>query len=154
MLHVAGFQMNLCFIEEICSMYLNDWKETEFKGMVGDFEGLYIFEENYERDINKALEKEQWKNLNILLASYTYDYYSGNAFVLFEKEGKLYEVNGGHCSCYGLEARGWDLDGSISQWEPEEISIEALEYRIIFGNLGAGEFQEELKDVLKNLKEV
>lgn len=139
-------------------MYLNDWKETEFKGMVGDFEGLYIFEENYERDINKALEKEQWKNLNILLASYTYEDYSGNAFVLFEKEGKLYEVNGCHCSCFGLEQA--DRGGSAnSQWQPEETTIEELEYRLIQGNLGktfkgTNEFADELKIVLDSLKRV
>lgn len=39
-----------------------------------------------------------------------------SSFFLFEKGGKLYEVNGGHCSCYGFE----------NQWCPEETSREAL----------------------------
>lgn len=56
-----------------------------------------------------------WEGINILFASYGEDNYSGNAFVLFEKDGKLYEVNGSHCSCYGLEG----------QFEPEETTLEA-----------------------------
>ena len=53
---------------------------------------------------------------NILLASYTYEDYSGSAYVLFERDGTLYEVVGSHCSCMGLE----------EQWEPEETSVAAL----------------------------
>lgn len=55
----------------------------------------------------------------IHLAWYGYGDYSGSSFVLYEKDGKLYEVNAGHCSCNGLEG----------QWEPEETSIEALRIR-------------------------
>jgi hypothetical protein len=36
--------------------------------------------------------------------------------VIFEKDGKLWEVNGSHCSCYGLEG----------QWQPEETTWEAI----------------------------
>lgn len=39
----------------------------------------------------------------ILIASYDYNNYSGYAFMLFERAGQLYEYQGGHCSCYGLE---------------------------------------------------
>lgn len=42
--------------------------------------------------------------------------YCGSSFVLYEKNGKLFEVNGSHCSCYGLEG----------QWKPEETSWKAL----------------------------
>lgn len=45
--------------------------------------------------------------------------YSGSAHVLFVRDGKLYEVNGSHCSCYGLEG----------QWYPEETSVEAIRAR-------------------------
>ena len=47
----------------------------------------------------------------LLAAAYTYEDYSGSAYVLFERDGKLWCVNGGHCSCYGLEG----------QWTPEEV---------------------------------
>lgn len=58
--------------------------------------------------------------LKILFASYDCGGYDGEAFVLFEKDGKLYEVNGSHCSCYGLEG----------QWDPELTTKEALLMRI------------------------
>lgn len=65
----------------------------------------------------------------ILFATYEYTLYEGDAFVLFERDGKLYEVNGSHCSCYGLEG----------QWEPEETSVAAVRMR---------------KDITKPLHEV
>jgi len=60
---------------------------------------------------------------DIVVAVYESESYEGNAFVLYQKDGKLYEVNGSHCSCYGLE----------NQWKPEETSIEAIAMRPRFG---------------------
>jgi hypothetical protein len=57
----------------------------------------------------------------ILFAWYDRADYSGAALVVFERDGKLYQVNGGHCSCYGLEG----------QWEPEETSAEVLGMRAV-----------------------
>jgi hypothetical protein len=48
-----------------------------------------------------------------------YSYEDGTALVVYQRGGKLYEVNGGHCSCNGLEG----------QWEPEETTPEALSAR-------------------------
>ena len=45
--------------------------------------------------------------------------YEGWSSVIFIKDGVLYEVNGSHCSCYGLEG----------QWRPEETSFKALMFR-------------------------
>ena len=55
---------------------------------------------------------------DILYAEYTYEYYTGSAYVLLQNKftGKLYEVYGGHCSCYGLE----------DQWDMEETSVDFL----------------------------
>src|ERR1035438_2426052 len=58
-------------------------------------------------------------NAMVYLAWYGYGSYDGSSLVLFKKDGKLYEVNGSHCSCYGLE----------DQWEPVETSWEALAMR-------------------------
>jgi hypothetical protein len=55
---------------------------------------------------------------DIIYAGYTYEDYNGAALVVFKKDGKIYENNDGHCSCYGLE-----------DWRPEETSIEALRMR-------------------------
>lgn len=52
----------------------------------------------------------------IIYAAYDTPLWEGYAHVIFIKNGKLYEVNGSHCSCYGLE----------EQWLPEETLLEAL----------------------------
>lgn len=84
---------------------------------------------------------KEYNDINVLLAIYTYEDYDGSAFVLFERNDVLYEVNGGHCSCYGLE----------DQWEPEETSVEALRKRMDDGNLGSGyggNFADDLQKIL------
>lgn len=35
-----------------------------------------------------------------------------SAFIVFERNGEIWEVNGSHCSCYGFEG----------QWEPELVN--------------------------------
>lgn len=101
--------------ERMMSIYLNDWAPdhnyngTGLDGVKSDFK----------------IGDDALVGVEIILASYTYEDYSGDAFVLFRKDGQLFEVNGGHCSCYGLEG----------QWEPEETSVEALRHRLA-GNFG------------------
>jgi hypothetical protein len=85
------------------------------------------------------------QDIKILMAWYDQDYYEGDAFVLFERDGKLYEVHGGHCSCYGLE----------DQWDPEETSVEALNHYMDHGYFGyqdRGERAKQLKGVLYRWK--
>lgn len=65
---------------------------------------------------NFMIDKSALDGVEILYAEYDYEDYSGSAWVLFRKDGKLYEVNGGHCSCYGLE----------DQWEPTLTTVKAL----------------------------
>ena len=55
----------------------------------------------------------------ILIADYQCEDFEGVAFVLFRRDGKLYEVHGSHCSCHGLQ----------DQWEPQEATLEALRMR-------------------------
>ena len=57
----------------------------------------------------------------MVFAAYGGRSYEGSALVVFSRDGKLYEVNGSHCSCYGLE----------DQWSPEETSIGALCMRVL-----------------------
>lgn len=59
------------------------------------------------------------KGATILFGCYNRGDYEGDAFVLFRRGGKLYEVNGSHCSCYELE----------DQWSPEQTSYEQLRKR-------------------------
>ena len=112
-------------------MFLHDWSESGLEGVIEDF----------------GVKEADLIGINVLLASYTYRCYEGNAFVLFEKEGRLYEVNGGHCSCFGLEG----------QWEPDETNIEVLEHRLHQGELGRSydgenEYGQELQLVINKLK--
>ena len=76
---------------------------------------------------------------DILFANYENECYEGYAFVIFRgKDGILYEVNGSHCSCYGLE----------DQWEPEPIVLKELknraEYNIILQNYKVADFLDKL----------
>lgn len=77
-------------------------------GRSSDNDGWYIGPEDRE-----SLFPE---NHRLLIAVYTYESYSGKAFVLYEHDGKLFEVNASHCSCYGLE----------NQFDPEETTWAAL----------------------------
>lgn len=73
---------------------------------------------NYE-EVAASFEEPIAPPDEIVLASYEYGSYDGTAFVLFVRDGKPYEVNGSHCSCYGLEG----------QWTPEETTWPALAMR-------------------------
>ncbi|EPC8411017.1 hypothetical protein ACR3AM_005425 [Bacillus thuringiensis] len=89
-------------------------------------------------------EKEEYiGSLQILLASYDVEGCEGDAFVLFLEDGKMYEVHGSHCSCFGLE----------NQWSPEEVTIEELEFRLKNGG-GSNAWRLELLLVLENLKDI
>lgn len=91
-------------------------------------------------DIISAYEAPQdaLDDANVLIAWYGDGSYCGASFVLYECAGKLYEVNGSHCSYNGLEG----------QWEPEETTWEALSKRN-FGVYYDGE--SEMNDRLKEL---
>lgn len=95
-------------LEEIFNsepVFLNDWEGKTQDEIFDDFQ----------------LEQDKRTGIKILFASYGYANYSGDAFLIFTKDGKLFEVNGSHCSCNGLE----------HDWEPEETSINAIVIRLI-----------------------
>ncbi|WP_165909520.1 hypothetical protein [Shinella sp. JR1-6] len=94
-------------------VYLHDWEDDGEAGMLRDF----------------GIDKSALEGATVIVASYTYECYSGQAFVLFERNGKLFEVNGGHCSCYGLSESDYSGD-TTTQWQPEETSFDALLQRI------------------------
>ena len=77
----------------------------------------------------------------ILYANYSSGCYEGCALVVFKKEGLLYEVNGSHCSCYGLE----------NQWDPEITTKEALLARPEFNLCDySGNVHDDLVEALKD----
>lgn len=109
-------------------MFLGDWTGKDSLDVLDKFQVKHSVAAGHE----------------ILFAWYVYEDYSGKAFVLTRKDEQLYEVNGGHCSCYGLE----------SQWEPEETTIGALTHRLNEGEMGLdysdrNAFADELRDFLE-----
>jgi hypothetical protein len=89
-------------------VYLHNWKNK--KDVIRDFH----------------LENADLICSHILFASYSTDNWVGNAFVLFMEDGHLCEINGNHCSCFGLEG----------QWNKEYTSVKALLYRLNNGSFG------------------
>lgn len=73
-------------------------------GVISDFEDIHISKKEFEATespvkniewwMNRKSAMEQkireWEPINILFASYGYENYSGDAFVLFERDGKLF----------------------------------------------------------------
>lgn len=115
---------------------------------LGGWNGLEDMKEDFWPswdDYRKQDAEEALAGFEVLFAHYGGGSYDGEAFVLLESEGKFFEVNAGHCSCYGLEG----------QWEPEEACLEELVHRVEKGRLGrVGYFEEEYfaDDLLKILK--
>lgn len=81
-------------------------------------------------EVREAFEPRQDDNFpsdeEVLFASYDGGSHEGYALVVWQRDGKLYEVNASHCSCYGLDGK----------WDPEETSLDALRIRDPYG-LGA-----------------
>jgi hypothetical protein len=46
------------------------------------------------------ISDQEVEGCQIIFAEYDTPDYEGYAHVIFIKQGKLYEVNGSHCSCY------------------------------------------------------
>jgi len=115
-------------------VFLHNWS-NKFE-VIRDFEGIFDSDDELQyRRINQLL----YDDVNILFASYVSQECIGDSWVLFEKNGTLYEINGSHYSSEGL----------IDQWEPEEITLEELEHRVVNGTFGAdseveNRFREEL----------
>jgi hypothetical protein len=64
-----------------------------------------------------------------------------SSFFLLEKDGKLYENHGSHCSCYGFEG----------QWKPEETTIEYLISDKFYLSCGGyDDSSEQNKESVKN----
>lgn len=112
--------------------YINDWKNSTKDEILNEFE--------FKGDRSK---------IEILFASYTSGSYDGEAFLIVEKDNKIYEVNASHCSCYGLE----------NQFELEETSIDQLVFYLEKGDKFNYHYEgdcirEQLEDFIKHYKEL
>lgn len=125
-------------------VFINDWSDKI--GIIADFENICMTSSEFNAEVSPYANTTMWEedkvklkaalekhaSENILFASYGQANYSGEAFVLFEKDGNLFEVNGSHCSCYGLEG----------QWEPEETSLDSLAHRLKEGDFGVNDWSD------------
>lgn len=84
--------------------------------------GRFFGEFSSEADIVKAfaVDDDALLGADVIIAAYGRDWLGGDAFVLFRRDGKLFEINADHCSCR-------ELDG---QWRPEETTWHALRHRL------------------------
>lgn len=81
----------------------------------------------------------------ILYAYYLYEDYSGYAYVLYrDEDGALWEVEGSHCSCNGLEG----------QWSPGEVTVPYLRNRCEKADehYGFGRFAGDVLKVVQYLE--
>ena len=99
----------------MAGQYFGAWNSRE--NVLQDFFPQYDWEEVQRYPLPEDFPSDE----EILFAWYDCADYSGSALVVYERDGKLFEVNGSHCSCYGLE----------EQWKPEETSAEALGMRCV-----------------------
>lgn len=88
---------------------------------MGVFLGCWNNKQDVVRDFE--IDAQVLAKARVIIAWYGQGDYCGSAFVLFSEGGKLYEVHGSHCSCYGLE----------DQWSPEETTVEALQHYLEHG---------------------
>jgi hypothetical protein len=87
---------------------------------VAKYFGLFKSIEDVREEFKVEADAPFPSDENIVVAGYDYESYEGEAWVLYKNDdGNLYEVNGSHCSCHGLEG----------QWEPEATSWDALAIR-------------------------
>lgn len=100
---------------------------------------------NYQEQFNGFSDREdmanqfqidvsELNNIFVIYAEYDIGDYCGDAHVLFVRDGKLREVHGSHCSCYGLEG----------QWSEEETFPEAALKNSRFEHL------DILKDMMRD----
>ena len=79
----------------------NDWQDV-----ANNFYKGYVYDEKDAQEALKAIPEPE----EVIVAAYSCESYEGSAYVVYRNGNKFYSVEGGHCSCYGLE----------DQWNPEE----------------------------------
>ena len=108
-------------------------------------EAKYLGDFSDQADVENQFEMKLGPDKKILLAAYDGGGYEGDAWVLVQHvdSGKLFEVNGSHCSCCGLEG----------QWDEEETSVQSLRNRLKNGHVGPYDYpvDESLTEVLNRL---
>lgn len=107
--------------------------EPYYYGAWGTYEDIFL---------DAPQLKGKFDEDEVLFAGYYTPSYEGSAFILINHGGELYEWHGSHCSCYGLEECGDEL---------EETSPESLVNRDYVFGYEQTEDKEVFKELLKRL---
>ena len=101
------------------------------ENILGDsWDSLEEIESDFEeKDLRKRL-----LSFDKFIAIYDLGDYDGQALVVFQENGKYYEVHGSHCSCMGLE----------HQWSEEEVGEEVFLHRLENGSGMYTTYRKEL----------
>lgn len=67
-----------------------------------------------------------------------------SAFIVFERDHVLFEVNGSHCSCHGFGSSNIGDEGD-TQWRPEEVSTVAAVVGRADYSLAGGGYDDDAK---------
>lgn len=106
--------------------------------------------DNCGKNITQDQIRKDLKDAKIHLAWYSDENYMGRAWVIFEKDGQLYEVHGSHCSCFRLEGQ-WDCEQScwkaIAMRDKHDLDYDDSDYDCIT------EVQAHLNKLLKEHNE-
>ena len=108
---------------------------------MGNFKPVFLNDFDDDADVFGAYDVNTRDGINILIADYVYADWSGSSKVIFERDGKYYEVHGSHCSCYGLEG----------QWDEEEVFLPALRYRMDNMRYGKDAFDKAVVSFLEHV---
>jgi hypothetical protein len=89
-------------------------------------------------DVYREYSIDPIEGIEFIYADYDYEDYSGSSLVIYMLDNKMYEVNGNHCSCNGLEGT----------WEPEETSVADLFFRHNVGTDALDNLKERFKNII------
>lgn len=98
------------------------------------------FEDEQDLISEFSLEASLLERVHIIFADYDLQDEEGEAFVLFEDRGTLYEIHAFYCECDGLEG----------QWLPEECDYGTLSFRLQRSDV----LKDHREEILENLKKV
>lgn len=100
-------------MEKVDQKYFGEW--SDYKDLVSAF-AVNDYGVNYKNE-EPIVATNFPTDAEVSLAIYDVDGYEGSSYVLFERDGQLWENVSSHCSCNGLE------------WGPEPTTWAALSIR-------------------------
>lgn len=115
--------------------YFGNW--LDYASVTSDcFGGEYDYEKKEPK--SPVVPDDFPKDDEIIFAAYGTPSYEGYALIVFERNSKLYEINGSHCSCYGLN----ETMGGNEETSREALKIRNLDSYYEYGDDAIARFKE------------